>query len=82
MDIKQTDIDAIINIKNQYGQIHKNLKSIEDRLTAIKEEGKDATMQLLNLREQEQVVINKIEKSSGIKLTQEILAEICNDENE
>ena len=78
MKIKEEDKVQLKSIVNRYSEIHIEIKKLEVEMLKLVDAKNEVSTELLNLRETEISLINKIEEDTGEKLTQDILTEIVN----
>jgi hypothetical protein len=71
----KTELKAI---SNKYAEIHIEIKRLEVEMLKIVDSKNAISTELLNLRDTEISLINKIEEELGETLTQEFLTEIVN----
>jgi hypothetical protein len=79
--IQQDDILKLKNIYLKYSNIHDELSSLQNEVQELLNYQEVLSRDLKNIRNDETVLINKIEESTGIKLTQDVLIKIIS-ENE
>ncbi len=78
MNIKEEYKKELKAIVNRYAEIHIEIKKLEEEMLKLVDSKNDVSTELLNLRDTEISLINKIEEDIGEKLTQEFLTEIVN----
>ena len=78
MNIKEEDKVQLKSIVNRYSEIHIEIKKLEVEMLKLVDAKNEVSTELLNLRETEISLINKIEEDTGEKLTQDLLTEIVN----
>jgi|AntRauTorckE6833_2_1112554.scaffolds.fasta_scaffold66095_2 t-SNARE complex subunit (syntaxin) len=78
MNIKEEYKKELKAIVNRYAEIHIEIKKLEEEMLKLVDSKNDVSTELLNLRDSEISLINKIEEDLGEKLTQDFLTEIVN----
>jgi hypothetical protein len=72
----KSEIPKLIKLYSTYGEIHARFKQIEDIVQKLEEERKVLSELLSITREEENSIINKIEKETGVKPSVNDLLEI------
>jgi hypothetical protein len=78
MEISNARKIRLKEITQKYEDIHRDMHDLQDEISILSKRRDKISIDLSNLRDEEILLINKIETENGKKLTQEILTEIVN----
>lgn len=81
MEFDKKDIAVLKSVQDSYMILHSELNQLEKELEIIEKKKKIVSEKLNTLRLNEAGLINKIEEANDIKLTNDYLIKLLNDEN-